>query len=65
MLKLALRVKVMALTLIAEGVETNSQATKAVKDLEVSMTQAWCFSKSLNAKSFVKFVNANRVKRQL
>ncbi len=37
MLKLALRVKVMALTLVAEGVEINSQAAKAVKDLDVSL----------------------------
>jgi sensor c-di-GMP phosphodiesterase-like protein len=53
MLKLALRVKVMALTLVAEGPETNSQAGKLLKDLGVSMAQAWCFSKSLSAKSFL------------
>ena len=61
MLKPALRVKVMALTLVPDCVETNGQGAKKLKDLRVSMAQARCFSKSLNAKPFVKFVNSNRV----
>lgn len=61
MLKPALRVKVMALTLVPDCVETNGQGAKKLKDLMVSMAQARCFLKSFKAKPFVKFVNPNRV----